>query len=253
MSDEFTGRSAPIRSVLTALRVIETLAEEQPVGVSQLARKLGAPKTSVFRSLETLRYGGWVAISEDGQALWQLTTKALTVGMKAAPGQDLVEIAMPEISRIRDEIGETMHLLAAERDTQVIIARADGTNPLRTFLSIGTQVPFHATASGRAMLSAMPPEEVERILDAEAEKGNFDRAAVLQEVAKASARGYAENFGEWRTGIAAVASVIASARGGPLGALSASMPYENFKIADRSAIGGMLKEAGQRIAHFMMR
>jgi DNA-binding IclR family transcriptional regulator len=249
---EKTARPAPIRSVLNALRIIERLSEEQPLGVSQLARDLGMPKTSTFRSLETLEHAGWARMTRDGTARWSLTSKAYVIGMSASPGDELIELAVREMSGIRDAVGETMHLVFPEDDDQVVVARVDGINPIRTFLSIGTRVPFHSTASGRAMLSRMPEDDVIRLLDHESQQYEFDRALVMREVEKARERGFAENFAEWRTEIAAVSAAVQSREGRPLAAISVSMPLSSFKHADRGEIGEMLVQAGTRISESLV-
>lgn len=49
-----------MRSVRTTFRILEAVAEHQPIGLSELARRLGLPKSTVQRSLATLAELGWI-------------------------------------------------------------------------------------------------------------------------------------------------------------------------------------------------
>lgn len=159
------ARVGGTRSVLTALRVMEEVAELQPVGVSDLSRALRLPKTSVQRAVKTLAEAGWLQTTGTEPTRWQISYKALTVGLAGVTASGLEEVAHEEMRRIRDATKETVHLAVPEGNELVIVSRLDGTLPLRTFLQLGTRAPLAASASGRAMLAAMTDAEIDAILD----------------------------------------------------------------------------------------
>lgn len=244
--------NGPIRSVVNALRVIETLATHREIGVSALARTLGMPKTSTFRSLETLEHAGWVTSDGDGQGRWSLTNRALIVGLSTASAGNLRELAVREMNSVRDIIGETMHLLMLDGLEHVVVARVDGTNPIRTFLELGTRPAFHSTSSGRSLLSVMNESDVSDVLDREAKVQEFDRAEVLEEVRLTRERGYALNHAEWRANIAAVGVPVVTKEGLPLAAISVSMPITSFHEHDHDEIGQLLIDASARITESLI-
>src|ERR1700759_4054074 len=51
---------ARMDSVKTALKVLEQLALAAPAGVSDLARAIDAPKSTIQRDLTTLHEAGWI-------------------------------------------------------------------------------------------------------------------------------------------------------------------------------------------------
>jgi IclR family transcriptional regulator, acetate operon repressor len=247
-----TGESSGgVRSVLTALRVIEEVSRRQPIGVSELARVLELPKTSVHRSLQTLQTAGWVRTLGTETTRWGLTTKALTVGLAGSRETSLRELAVAEMGHIRDATGETVHLAVPDEDELVIIARLDGTHSLRTFLPLGARAPLHATASGRAMLAAMSDDDVEGVLDRGLHRYTkrtlVDRRRVWREINLARKRGYATNAGEWRTDIAAIGTAIGSMTGRPFGAFAISMPFSRYQAVDRTRIAHLAVEAAARV------
>lgn len=242
----------PIRSVVNALRIIEALATHREIGVSALARVLGMPKTSTFRSLETLTHAGWVSAEGEGQGRWSLTNRALIVGLSTASAGNLRELAVREMNSVRDVIGETMHLLMLDGLEHVVVARVDGTNPIRTFLELGTRPLFYSTSSGRSLLSVMDESDAADVLDREAAEHDFDREEVLEEVRLTRERGYALNHAEWRTNIAAVGVPVVTKQGLPIAAISISMPITSFLEHDHDEMGKLLIDASARITESLI-
>jgi IclR family acetate operon transcriptional repressor len=238
------------RSVLTALRTLEELSKG-PAGVSELSRALGLPKTTAHRSLMTLAQAGWVRPTEGDRSKWVLTGRSLSVGLAGSVEGNLRELARVEMQRLRDATGETVHLVIPDVPDLVVVARVDGTHSLRTFLPLGMHAPLHATASGRALLSAMPGTEVAKVLDSGLETFTghtlAGRDEVLAEVERARTRGYALNAGEWRDDIAAIGSAIVSRTGTPVAALSISMPLSRYDETDLPALGKLISAAAHHV------
>ncbi len=74
-----------LQSVQTALRVMETVATRQPIGVSDVARHLKITKMTAQRCLQTLHLSGWIKMEGDRpQTRWVLTSKAFILGRHVA-------------------------------------------------------------------------------------------------------------------------------------------------------------------------
>jgi len=236
--------------VLTALRTLEELAK-RPAGVSELGRALGLPKSTTHRSLTTLAQAGWVRQSKVDGTKWVLTGRPLTVGLAGSVEGNLRELARAEMQQLRAAVGETVHLVVPDPPDLVVVARADGTNALRTFLQLGSHAPLHATASGRAILAAMSDDAVADVLDAGVQKYTdstlFTRDAVLDEIERTRERGYAVNAAEWRTDIAAVGAAILTRAGAPVAGLAISMPLSRYEESDLREVGELAKESARNI------
>jgi len=241
----------PIQSVLNAFAVLEAVAERQPVGLSETARVTGLPKTTVLRCLATLHETGWLLPSADGRSEWSLTNRSLLVGMRSTPAGGLAAVAQEELSAIREEVGETVHLLVRDEDSQVVISRADGVNAIRTYLALGTRVPFHSTGSGRAMLAAMPEEERARLLDDESSLPGFDRDEVERQVTAAIARGYAVNTGEWRGEVGGVGVAVFGGTGELRAAVSVSLPAARLAAIGAESVADVLLASQRRLSHIL--
>lgn len=146
-------QSTGMQSVVKALRVLEAVAERQPVGVGELSRRLGLPKSTVQRCLTTLGDAGWLRPSPETAGTWALGAHALALGRRAE--RDLVASAQAPMRTLRDRVNETVHLAVLHDDQVVIIDKVESGHQLRVSRAIGTSGPLTESAAGQAMLRAM--------------------------------------------------------------------------------------------------
>jgi IclR family transcriptional regulator, acetate operon repressor len=241
-----------VRSVLTGMRVLERLSEAGVVGVSELARDLELPKSSVQRMLRTLQEGGW-ATEVQGQATrWTLTPKMFQLGQRHQASHDLRTIALPVMERLREETRETIHLAAVKGDSVFVLECLDSPQAVRAHVSPGMLIPLLASANGHALVSRWSDEEigdlVSRGLTAYTSFTMTDAATVISALHRARANGYAVNDQQWREGVHAVAAPIVVAGVGVAG-IGISTPVHRMSAARQEKFGRMLVEAATAIAH----
>ncbi|MFE4959107.1 IclR family transcriptional regulator [Streptomyces sp. NPDC056653] len=218
-----------MQSVLNALRVLEEVAARQPVGVGDLARALEIPKSSAQRALVTLQSAGWIRQVGGGSTHWVVTTKALHVGRQASAELSLRDVAVPAMEQLRRRTDETVHLTVPEgTDRVVLIERLETSKPVRIFMQLGMNLPLHASANGKAVLAASPPDVVERYIAEGLPRftgTTIDDPDLLRaELMATRLRGYAVNGGEWRSDVSAVAAAVVGEAGLPVASISVNMP-----------------------------
>ena len=104
------------RSLMKAAQIFDTLmAENNPVGVNEFARKLDMPKSTVSRFLSTMEALGFVR-REPGSGKFRLGLKLFELGCRAIEDMDLREIAVPHMAKLRDAINENVLLTVLEGD-----------------------------------------------------------------------------------------------------------------------------------------
>lgn len=241
-----------MKSVRTAFAVLETVSEQQPVGVSELARALDLPKSTVQRSLQTLADIDWVRpIGGDRSTRWALTTKALTVGSAVARDAGLRAHAMPAMQQLGAATGETIHLTVPDGGYVVLIEKVSSTHPVQTVSWVGGRAPIHATASGLAMLSRMPAAEVDQLLQPPLERWTdlteTDPAWIRDELETVRSRGWASNPGWWRVDVAAIGAAVVDRAGRVVGALSISAPAHRLTADLREVYGEQVRSAAARV------
>lgn len=247
-----------MRAALTTLRVLETVANLQPAGVSAIARAADIPKSSAQRCLRTLREAGWLTAAHTDRTAWVLTGKALTIGLRASADVGLREAARGTMQWLREETGETIHLSSyggesqRPQETLVIVDRLDSTQPVRTWVRLGTQVPLHASCSGRAVLAQLPDTELDTVLAGPLERYTESTLAtkedVLADLHAVRERGYATVESGWRTGVGAVAAALLDNRARPLGALAISMPSQRYDTDRARTLGPLVAAAARDIS-----
>jgi IclR family acetate operon transcriptional repressor len=240
-----------MQNVLNTLRVLEEVAARQPAGVAELARVTGIPKSSVQRALRTLQTAGWIRPAGGGITRWAVTTKALYVGRNAAGDLSLRDVAVPVMEDLRRRIDETVHLAIPEGDRVVLIERLETSKPVRIVLALGTSLPLHASAQGKAVLAAGPAAMVEQLLAGglpqHTDTTITDPAELRAELEKIRERGYSTNGGEWRSDVSAVAAAVVDDTGRPVASISINVPTSRMAQESRSAYGALVREAAAAI------
>ncbi|MEV8020243.1 IclR family transcriptional regulator [Streptomyces sp. NPDC086554] len=241
-----------MQSVLNALRVLEEVAARQPVGVADLARALELPKSSAQRALRTLHTAGWIRPAGGEVTRWALTTKALQVGRLATGELSLRDVAVPIMEELRRRTDETVHLTVPDGESVVLIERLETSKPVRIILALGTRLPIHASANGKAVLASRSTEAIERQLAAGLDEFTgttiTDRKALLAELALIRERGYATNCGEWRTDVSAVAAPVLDGAGSPVASISVNMPTSRMTEESSVAHGLLVSETALRVS-----
>lgn len=150
------------------LDVLELLArEEKALSVSAIVQRLGRSTGELFRMIHVLEHRGFLAQAPDGEG-YLLTTKLFEMGLERPSIRNLVEIAIPIMRRLSDDIGQSCHLALPSRGHIVVVARMESREQIGFSVRVGYRQPIHLTASG-AVLYAFQPSEVraqwERLLD----------------------------------------------------------------------------------------
>jgi IclR family transcriptional regulator, acetate operon repressor len=151
-----------IQSVENALFVLEQLAVEQPVGVSELSRLTGLDKMAVQRVLVTLGQRGWIRQVDDSNGQWELTAVPMRVGEQYAAA--LREAGRDHLRRLAETSGETALLFRRDGNRLVVIDGIDSAQMVRMTVPIGTEAPMMRGGGLDAFLSAeereaLPPSE----------------------------------------------------------------------------------------------
>ncbi|MBA4866310.1 IclR family transcriptional regulator [Streptomyces sp. PSKA54] len=233
-----------MKSVTRSLRILEAVAQHQPVTVGELTKLFGLPKSTVQRTLVTLAEAGWLRANRKDTTRWEIGARVLAVRPAALQGSSLFAAAREPMIRLRDAVNETIHLSVPDAlQCMVVVDRVDCDHPVRTFHAIGDTSPLHATAVGRAILAQLPKRDVEELITRGLERFSdttpTDPDELRAELDRIRADGYALNRNQFRPGVCAVAAPVLDESGTPLAAVAVSMPDSRYD-ADRVPEWGAL-------------
>lgn len=229
------------------LRILRHLARRPaPIAASALARDLGIPRSTVYHLLATLESHGFVVhLSQERR--WGLGTSAFELAGGYARQEPLARLGRPLIASLADRIGESAHLgVMSGRDVLYIVEERAVRRPALV-TEVGVRLPAHLTATGRAMLAALPRSQVRALYpDAAAFTDRTGRGParptelrdLLREV---RAAGVAGEDGEVTPGFRSVAAVVRDHAGWPAAAIAVTWEGDR----EREPIEEVLEAARQ--------
>jgi DNA-binding IclR family transcriptional regulator len=241
------------RTLARGLDVLETLAsaDEAGLGLSAIADQVGLDKATVTRLLRTLMETGYVA-QDDESRRYRLNGKILRLADGVRAQFDLQRIARPYLMRLREDVGETVHLGVMEGLAVFYVDKLTADNSIQLVSAVGQTMPLHSTSLGKAILAALPKAEREAIyaqMDFAPRTAHTIRTLpeFREEIARTQVRSYAVDDRENEDFGACVAVAILGADGRPVGAISISGP--DFRVREHFArFGRRAQEAARGIA-----
>lgn len=237
------------------LRILTFLARQRgPVAARTVADQLGIPRSSVYHLLATLQEHGFV-VHLAAERRWGLGTAASELGggyLRQAP---LARVGRPLIAALADRVGESAHLgVMSGRDVVYIVEERAPRRPALV-TEVGVRLPAHLTATGRAMLAALPRPQVRALYpDASAFADRTGRGprrpAELRELLRAvRSDGFASEDGEVTLGLRSVGVAVRDHAGWPTAAVAVTWPEDAARDAGEIArlIAAAAAQLGARL------
>jgi IclR family acetate operon transcriptional repressor len=225
-----TAHNYSIAVLDRALDVLEALAEAPPgtpLGVSEIARRVGATKSAAFRILANLERRGYIG-KDPVTARYSLGTRLAYLGERSLGAIDLRAAARPALEALHRQFGETVNLAVREGAEVVYVDMIESAHGLRMAARVGSRDHLHSTALGKAMLAFVPADERDRLLPrrllARTERTITDVVRLRAELERVRERGVAEDRDENELGARCLGAAIFDHRGVVIGALSVSAP-----------------------------
>ena len=212
------------------LEILGHLARQAgPVPAAAVARDLGLPRSTTYQLLATMVESGFVVHLAD-ERRYCLGTAAYELSSGYSRSEPLVRLARVPMTRLAERTGHVAHraVLHGNEVLYVNETRPAGAPQLNS--DVGVRLPAHRTASGRAMLAALPAAQVGLLFthpEACAGRTSAESLPALREVLdQARRRGHAVEDGEVTPGIAAVGAAVLDRAGYPVAGVAVSYPRE---------------------------
>ena len=236
-----------IERAFTVLRAVAT----GPAGISEVARRVDLPTSTVARLLGTLESLGVVSRIGDGvtyqvgPTVAELATAADgSAGLSAASRLFLVELVT--------RVGETAGLSVPDGDEVLYLDQVDTGTQVQIRDWSGNRLPLHVVSSGLVMLAHRPAAEIEgylaRPLATYTERTVTDPATLRRRLEVARRDGFIWTVKEFDVGLTSVAAPIFSPSSAVVGALHCHGPSFRFPPAGaEERIGALVREVAARL------
>ena len=248
-----SGDDSGASSTLRAFAVLEQIAtSDESLTLEELTRISALPKPTVHRILRLLMRGGLV----ERQAL----DKRYVIGARVSALALAVQMRSPHrrerraiLARLVEAIGETCNFTMLDGSEVVYLDRVETSAGVRLHMDAGSRVPLHCTASGKLLLSALPPAQVRRLLGSGplaryTDRTNTSIAALERELVKIRASGVGIDVGEYLVGSVCLAVPVRDAQGRMCAAVAVHGPAPRMTLKKGYTFLPAMRQAADEIA-----
>lgn len=237
--------------------LVQFSRDERELTGAELSRRLGLPRASVFRLLQTLEQMGFVERVGDS-ASYRLGVAVLRLGFEYLASMELTEHGRPIIDDLRDATGLSAHLVVRDGREVVFVAKSPGRSFMFNSVQVGARLPAHATVLGRILLADLSPAGLGQLYDgvplqAFTPQTPTTLAALRRMIDADARRGYGISQGGFESGISTVAAPVFADHRKVAAAVSVTVPAQRVEPqALEEVVDQVLLAAArlsQRISH----
>jgi IclR family acetate operon transcriptional repressor len=242
-----------VRTTERSLDVIRVIQERGGVRLGEIVDEFGMAKSTAYKHLNTLVSRGYLV--KDGD-IYHIGLKFANRGEYARARKPGYRIAASKVDDLAERTDEEVDFMVENDGRGMTIHHSyDQTNPFQEktvdqsnkHWRTGTYYHLHCLATGKAILSVLPRERVETIIEKwglpeRTENTITDRTKLFEELKRIREMGYVFNADKYVNGLAALAMPVMEPTGKPLGALAVNGPTYNLQGARQEELLDILGE-----------
>lgn len=201
-----------VQSVERALELLEIISGEKEIGIRELSRQSGLSRSTVQRLIFTLLKVGYLTQNPLNQK-YHLSFKLFQLGNRAIFQNDLRTIARPILEQMLFQVQETIVLGILDMGDVIYVDKITVPQEIQLASTVGSRVPSHCTATGKAILAFLPKDERLTILRGKQLKAYTNHTItglpeLEKELAAIRSRGYSIDNEERYPSVISVAAPI---------------------------------------------
>ncbi|RAV22375.1 hypothetical protein DQG23_05375 [Paenibacillus contaminans] len=254
------GKDAPyymIQSVDRTLSIQQCFIDERrPLGVSEVARKLGLNKSVVHRLMLTLLSHGYLQQVKNTDK-YMVGPKAFEFGSVFTNSTSLADEGKKILIELVDRIGFTAHLAILEKDSVLYLVNVEPDHMKYLFGAVGQRRPIYNTALGKCLTAWLPEEQTVKIMEGCMFEKMTDHTitsleAFLKELERVRQLGFAVDNEESNYGVRCFAAPVLNQDGDVIAAISTSgYGVAEDKINDMGiTVKSLASQLSRRIGYF---
>ena len=223
------------------------------MSLAELSAESGLANSTTHRLLASMKQLDYVEY-DAVLGLWSVGVKAFSVGNAYLRKRDFISQARPYMRELVAETGETSNIAVIKGDKHVFVGQIECSEVMRMVVQIGSEGHLHAAGVGKALMSALPEDEVRNIakrtgLTKLSEKTITNIASLLKELEKIRQTGYSFDDEEQANGLRCIASNIYNEYGEAIAAVSISGPAVRLSDDRIKKLAETVKNKADAITH----
>jgi IclR family transcriptional regulator, KDG regulon repressor len=235
-----------VRSVERAMDILLCFVDVKELSLTEISNKVSLHKSTVHRLLASLE--GKAFIQRDGATekyrlgfrLWELSANLIQ-------SDDMGVVLLPEMERLRDQVGETISLYIRDGNERVRVQAVQSNQAIRRVAPVGARMPLFVGASSKVLLAYAESAVQEQVLNAANVTSGLDRNILIQMLEDTRELGYATSIEEREPGAAAVSAPIFSRDGKLMASLAVSGPANRLTPSKMLEHVPLIMEAAHRM------
>ncbi|CDS51223.1 Pca regulon regulatory protein PcaR [Polaromonas sp. CG9_12] len=253
-----TKRASPapgdsyVQSFARGLEVIRSFSAQSPrQTLSEVAARTGLTRAGARRILLTLQTLGYV--ESDGK-LFRLTARMLDLGFAYLSSLPIWNLAEPLMETLAGRVKESCSAAVLDGTDIVYVMRVSTHKIMSIGLGVGSRLPAYCTSMGRMLLSALPPDQMLRVLQASERTARTrytvtDINELAAKIAQVRTQGWSMVNQELEEGLVSMAAAITDRTGQTVAALNISGQANrtSAKVMQETMLPALL-EAAQSIS-----
>ncbi len=245
--------NSSVPSLIRALRILEMLStSEQGMSVAEICRQAKIPRNSGYRICNELLDCGYLKY-RNGTPNIVLTRKMFAIGYRALGNHNLIEVARPFLTQLRDEVKETVLLGSLLETSGAVLDEVPGTHHFNYRIERGAKFYLHSAAAGKALLAFLPTAEQASIVDS-LDFIPFNSNTIisvnelLEELEQVKKTKIAYDRAEQIEGCHCVAAPILDQFGYPVAAVWTTGPSARLHLSDLPTVGNIVLQTALKIS-----
>lgn len=248
------------QSVEKTLLIIETLASaHSPMRLSELAKAVDMPPSTVLRMVNTLVNLGYARQEDEPSKRYALTTRFLRIGQQAAEHIDIREISHPLLLELSQKTGQSSCLSICDQNKVRYLDVVEGSGSMVAIRQrIGGSARMHCTGSGKLFLMQYTDEQLDEFIS---QRGLppltpntvTNKAELCHELKTCLRRGYAMDDEECEIGVRCAAAPVYDYAGRVIAAISISGIISHMqKLRVEMEMVPLLLEAAEKVTGILV-
>ena len=240
-----------VQSVDRAFAILRALASG-PAGVTDLADRVGLPKSTVSRMLSTLEANGAVEQTAGGGP-YRLGPLIDEIAKTLGPTRTLVDLARPVLDELTKAVGEAAGIAVLDGRDVLCVMEVKPESEIQVRNWTGTLAPLHTVPAGLLFLSTFSAAELDRYLAGDLVASTkitlTDPKAIRRRLGEIARSGSVWVYGEFSADLNSVAAPVLGRDGTMVAALHVHGPSFRYPAAGRDdAVAALVRDMAARLS-----
>ena len=241
-----------IQSLDRGIQILLLLAERSSMGVTELSEVLGVDKSTASRLVDTLRAHDMVRLDPETRKV-RLGFRILHLGEALKDNLNVIAIARPILTELSARINESVHFCAYNNSSVYVMDQVRSSKNYALSATVGMVEPMHCSSVGKCILAFRRPDTIRALLEnykftRYTEHTITTREALLTELERIRAQGYALDDEEMAPGVRCLAVPVYDYRNSVRFSIGVSGPKENISAATMDVYIKRMIEATKKLS-----